>query len=61
MNIDESLELTYKTVMSKIKKLLGESSGWLTDSVNSHFINISKYLQIGGSSYIALPEKLKSF
>ena len=47
--------------MSKIKKLLGESSGWLTDSVNSHFINISKYLQIGGSSYIALPEKLKSF
>ena len=33
----------YRTFMSNIKRLLGESSDWIIDSVVDHTINFSKY------------------
>ena len=37
---------------------LGQCSGWITDSMIYHNINISKYNSLGGSSYIKLPKEL---
>ena len=43
---------------SNIQKYLGNSSGWIVDSVIDNVINISKYKPLAGSSYINLPKEL---
>ena len=42
----------------KYKISLGKRSGWITDSIIEHNINISKYNPLAGSSYIRLPKKV---
>ena len=37
-----------------------EGSGWIVESVESAYINISTYGPLSGSSYISLPVELKS-
>ena len=39
---------------------ISEGSGWTIDSVSGHFLNISKYKPLKGSSYIKLPEDLRN-
>ena len=46
----------YATVISNIKKSLGNVSGWITDSVIDHTVSISKCNTLAGSSYIKLPK-----
>ena len=55
---DNVFKSIYTTVTSNIQKYLGKGSGWITDSVIDHNINISKYNPFAGSSYINLPKKL---
>ena len=40
-DIDDVFESIYTTFISKIQKYLGKGSGWITDSVIDHIINIS--------------------
>ena len=44
-------------IISNIQKHLRKSFDWLTDSVVYHFINISKYNPLAGSSYVKLPKE----
>ena len=55
---DNVFKSIYTTVTSNIQKYLGKGSGWITDSVIDHNINISKYNPFTSSSYINLPKKL---
>ena len=55
---DNVFKSIYTTVTSNIQKYLGKGSGWVTDSVIDHNINISKYNPFASSSYINLPKKL---
>ena len=57
-DIDDIFESVYTVIMSKIQKYLGKGSGWITDSVINHIINISEYYPLSGSSYIKLPKEL---
>ena len=41
-----------------MQKSLGKGSGWITDSVLDHNINISKNNPLAGSSYTKLPKEL---
>ena len=43
-DIGDVFESIYITIISNIQKSLGQGSGWITDSVINHSINISKYL-----------------
>ena len=38
---------------------MNERSGWIIESIDSQYINISTYRHISGSSYISLPVELK--
>ena len=38
---------------------MSEGSGWIIDTVQKHFINITKYKPCNGSSYIQLPIELR--
>ena len=49
-----------QSILSNIKKSLGQCSGWIIDSVIDHNINFSKYNPLAGSSYIKLPKQLDS-
>ena len=39
---------------------MNEESGWIVESIESQYINVSTYRPLSGSSYVELPEKLKS-
>ena len=39
---------------------INNRSGWIVESIESQYINISTYRPLSGSSYISLPEKIKS-
>ena len=55
---DDVFESIYITIISNIQKSLRKGSGWITDSVIDHNINISKYNPLAGSSYIELSKEL---
>ena len=38
---------------------INEGSGWIIESTESQYINISTYRPLSGSSYISLPVELK--
>ena len=39
---------------------INEGSGWIVESIESQYINISTYRPLSGSSYISLPVKLRN-
>ena len=41
-----------------IDKWVSEGSGWTIDRIDNHFINVTAYQPLNGSSYIELPTKL---
>ena len=55
---DNVFQSIYATIISKIQKSLGKSSGWIIDSVINHTISISKYNPLARSSYIKSSEEL---
>ena len=58
VNEDDVFESIYTTIITNIQKFLGKGSGWISDTVIDHTINISKYNPLAGSSYIKLPKWL---
>ena len=55
-----SLENAFQEILYMIDAWINEGSGWIVESIESQYINISTYRPLSGSSYISLPEKLKS-
>ena len=51
---DNAFKSIYTTVISKLQKYLGNDSGWITDSVIGHNINISNYNPLAGNRYLKL-------
>ena len=43
-----------------IDKWVSEGSGWVIDRIDSHFMNVTTYQPLQGSSYIELPMKLRN-
>ena len=58
--IDESLQLSRQQIMKTIGQWLSEGSGWTIKSVDGHYINLTKYKPLKGSSYIELPTELRN-
>ena len=43
-----------------IDKWLSEGSGWVIDRIDSHYLNVTLYKPLNGSSYIELPLELRN-
>ena len=54
------LENAFQKTLNFIDAWINEWSGWIVESIESQYINISTYRPLWGSSYISLPEKLKN-
>ena len=49
------LENSFQEILYLIDNWINEGSGWIVESIESQYINISTYRPLSGSSYISLP------
>ena len=55
-----SLENAFQEILYRIDNWINEGSGWIVELIESQYINISTYRLLSGSSYVKLPEELRS-
>ena len=53
------LEDFFQEILYMIDRWINEGSGWIVESIESQYINISTYRPLLGSSYMDLPIELK--
>ena len=53
------LDTSFEETLYRIDAWINRGSGWITESIESQYINISTYRPLVGSSYIDLPIELK--
>ena len=46
--------------MKRIDHWINEGFGWITESINGEYVNISIYNPLSAISYIELPNKMKN-
>ena len=59
-DIEPELSMSRQEIINMIDKWVSEGSGWVIDSINNHYINITTYKPLNGSSYIELPIELQN-
>ena len=60
MEINEVLQSSREELVKAIAQWISEGSGWTIQSVNAHYLNLTQYKPIKGSSYIELPKELQN-
>ena len=55
-----SLENAFKEILYLIDNWINKGPGWIVESIESQYINISTYRPLSGSSYINLPVELRN-
>ena len=59
-DIEHELNLSRQEILNLIDKWVSEGLGWVINRINSHYINVTTYTPLHGSSYIELPTELKN-
>ena len=59
-DIEHELSMSRQEILNVIDKWVSEGSGWVIDRIDSHYVNVTTYTPLHGSSYIELPTELKS-
>ena len=59
INYRFKLEESFQEILYVIDAWINNGSGWIIESIESQYINISIYRQLAGSSNIELPIELK--
>ena len=59
-DIEHELNMSRQDILNVIDKWVSEGSGWVIDRIDSHYINVTTYTPLHGSSYIELPMELKN-
>ena len=57
-DIEPERNMSRQEILNVIDKWVSEGSGWVIDRMNSHYINVTPYKPLNGSSYIELPMEL---
>ena len=60
INLDFYLDKSFEEILYRIDNWINEGSGWIIDSINGEYVNISKYAPLFGNSFIELPSELKN-
>ena len=60
IDIEHELSMSRQEIMNAIYKWVSEGLGWVIDSINNHYINVTTYKPLHGSSYIELPIELQN-
>ena len=59
-DIEPELNMSRQEILSVIDKWVSEGSRWVIDQIDSHYINVTTYKPLNGSSYIELPTELRN-
>ena len=59
-NIEHELSMSRQEILNVIDKWVSEGSGWVIDRIDSHYINVTIYTPLHGSSYIELPTEFRN-
>ena len=59
-DIEPKLSMSRQEILNTIDKWVSEGSGWVIDRIDSHYINVTTYQPLNGSSYIELPIELQN-
>ena len=59
-DIEPELSMSRQEILNVIDKWVSEGSGWVIDQIDSHYINVTLYKPLNGSSYIELPMELRN-
>ena len=59
-DIEPELNMSRQEILNTIDKWVSEGSGWVTDRIDSHYMNVTLYKPLNGSSYIELPTELRN-
>ena len=54
------LDKSFQEILYRMDNWVNEGSGWIIESKEAQYVNISIYSSLIGSTYIELPEKLKN-
>ena len=60
INSEFSLDKSFQEILYKIDNWINEGSGWVGESINGEYVNISMYSPLIGSSFVELPNELKN-
>ena len=52
--------MSRQEILNVIDKWTSEGSGWVIDRIDNHYINVTTYKPLNGSSYIDLPIELQN-
>ena len=55
-----SLENSSQKILYRIDNWINDGSGWIVESIESQYINVSIYRPLSESSYMKLSEELRS-
>ena len=59
-DIEHELNMSRQEILNAIDKWVSEGLGWVIDRIDSHYINVTTYTPLHGSSYIELPTELRN-
>ena len=59
-DIEPELSMSRQEILNVIDKWVSEGSVWVIDQINSHYINVTLYKPLNGSSYIEVPTELRN-
>ena len=59
-DMEPELNMSKQEILNMIDKWVSEGSGWVIDQIDSHYLNVTLYKLLNGSSYIKLPTDLRN-
>ena len=60
INSEFNLDKSFQGILYRIDNWINEGSGWIVESIDGDYVNISAYSPLVGSSYIELSSELKN-
>ena len=58
-DIEPELSMSRQEILNTIDKWVSEGWGWVIDRIDGHYINVTTYKPLNGSSYVKLPSELQ--
>ena len=59
-DLEPELNMFRQEILDTIDKWVSKDSGWFFDRIDNHYVNVTLYKPLNGSSYIELPMELRN-
>ena len=60
INLDFSFDKSFQEILYRIDNWINEGSGWIINSIDGEYVNISRYTLLIGNSFFELPNELNN-